>query len=134
MPVHSDAWVRAFHDMLVLGSNERAIYDGARGCDHVGSVAFYSNVRAENVAALNHLSYRLLVIGVFIGSEVLLLRGCSVGDVLQDIRLPGLSGIQLPALGMLNTHIDGERRNGWGSMFVVTLLDGTDSNRFGQSQ
>ena len=30
---------------------------------------------------------------------------------MQDIRLPGLSGIQLPALSMLNTRIDGERRN-----------------------
>jgi len=71
VPVHSDARVRASHDMLVLGSNEGAICDGARGCDHVGSVAFYSNVRAENVAVLNHLSYRLLVIAVCIGSEVL---------------------------------------------------------------
>ena len=56
MPVHSDARVRASHDMIVLGSNEWAIYDCARVCDHIGSVAFYSNVRAENVAALNHLS------------------------------------------------------------------------------
>jgi hypothetical protein len=31
--------------------------------------------------------------------------------MLQDMRLPGLSGKQLPALGMLNIRIDGERRN-----------------------
>ena len=92
--------------MLVLGSNEWAIYDGVRVCDHI-----YSNVRAENVATLNRLSLRLLVIVVCICGEVLLLRGCSVGDVLQDMRLPGLSGKQMPVLGMLNTRIDGERRN-----------------------
>ena len=38
---------------------------------------------------------------------------------MQDIRLPGLSGIQLPALGMLNTRIDGERRNPICLFFVL---------------
>ena len=75
------------HTVLVLGSNEWAIYDAVRVCDHIWSAVFYSNVRAENVATLNHLSSRLLVIVVGIGGEVLLLRGCSVGDVLQDTRL-----------------------------------------------
>ena len=44
--------------------------------------------------------------------------------MLQDIRLPGLSGIQLPALGMLNTHIDGERRNPI-CLFCVLCFDVT---------
>ena len=38
--------------MLVLGSNEWAIYDGVRVCDHIWAVVLYSNVRAENVATL----------------------------------------------------------------------------------
>ena len=35
MPVHSDVRVRASHDMLVLGSNEWAIFDGVRVCEHI---------------------------------------------------------------------------------------------------
>jgi hypothetical protein len=36
------------------------------------------------------------------------------------MRLPGLSGKQLPALGMLNTRINGERRNA--KCFDVTAV------------
>jgi hypothetical protein len=35
VPVHSDVLLRASYDMLVLGSNEWAIYDGVRVCDHI---------------------------------------------------------------------------------------------------
>ena len=54
---------------------------------------------------------------------------------MQDMRLPGLSGKQLPALGMLNTRIDGKRRNAKfvdvtavaaGETLVLSVMDALD--------